>query len=328
MRLVRSFIQVVREDPRLCPGVLDDLDEIEADARVPIATAHALLRAAVTLTGDELLGVRAAAKLSIRDSGLLGYTIASSANLDEALRVGNQYMRLVSDVTRFGVVRRDGEAEVHFEYRVGSPRAAVDFMVCGMLAICAQAWPGLMSSETRLCLRHVAPRDASPYREVLPSPRLSFSAPFFGFAFPEAWLDAPSQHADRELHAVLRRSADLFVADLPPIESVTERVRSALLAQLADGLPDLAYTAKQLRMSPRTLGRRLEAEGTTFSAILDALRYDLATHYLREHDAAIQDVAARIGFSQRNGFHRAFRRWTGTTPKLYSRSHRGGALGM
>jgi AraC-like DNA-binding protein len=61
----------------------------------------------------------------------------------------------------------------------------------------------------------------------------------------------------------------------------------------------------------------LEAEGTTFSDLVDTLRRDLATRYLREPAIAIAEVAFLLGFSEASAFHRAFKRWQGTTPSAY-----------
>jgi AraC-like DNA-binding protein len=326
MRLLRPFVQMMREDPRVPARVLAQLDVVDADARIPIATAHTMLQGAVALTGDEALGLRAAAKLSLKDIGVLGYAIASAANVGEALQVGGRHLRLVNDALDFAIVRRGREAEVHFDCRVALPRPAADFVVCAMLRTWAQAWPRFMSAETRVCFLHPAPSDLEPYVQAFPSQQVQFSSSYLGFALPEAALTEPLAQADQGLHAVLRKSAELFLANLPRVESVTERVRALLITELASGHPSILHIARQLRMSPRTLGRRLETEGTTFSELLDTLRHNLATRYLREHDMAIPDIALLTGFAQTNAFHRAFRRWTGMTPNEYRRNHRGRSL--
>jgi AraC-like DNA-binding protein len=316
----------MREHPRVPARMLAQMDVTDVDARIPIATAHSLLQGAVTLTGDEAVGLRAAANLSLKDIGVLGYAMGSAANVGEALHVGGRHVRLVNDALDFAIVRRAGQAEVHFDCRVALPRAAADFMVCSMLRTLAQAWPRFMGQETQVCFTHAAPEDGAAYRRAFPGQHVHFSAHYLGFSLPEAALMEPLAQADQGLHTVLSKSAELFLANLPRVESVTERVRALLVTELASGHPGIQQMAKQLRMSPRTLGRRLEAEGTTFSELLDTLRHNLATRYLRDHDMAIPDIALLTGFAQTNAFHRAFRRWTGMTPNEYRRNHRGRAL--
>ena len=75
--------------------------------------------------------------------------------------------------------------------------------------------------------------------------------------------------------------------------------------------------ADHLRMSARTLSRRLADEGTSHKAILDELRADLARRYLEDAELAISEVAFLLGFSEPSAFHRAFKRWTGQTPSQF-----------
>ena len=90
--------------------------------------------------------------------------------------------------------------------------------------------------------------------------------------------------------------------------------------ELIDGDPTVFSVARQLRMSARTLARRLEREGTTFSALVDSLRQELALRYVTHHELAFTEIAFRLGFSHVEAFYRAFRRWTGQTPLRYRRS--------
>lgn len=78
---------------------------------------------------------------------------------------------------------------------------------------------------------------------------------------------------------------------------------------LLGSAPTVFSVAAQLRMSVRTLGRRLEAEGTTFSVVLDHLRRELALRYVAGKTMAITEIAFRLGFSHVEAFYRAFKQW-------------------
>jgi AraC-like DNA-binding protein len=84
----------------------------------------------------------------------------------------------------------------------------------------------------------------------------------------------------------------------------------------------LDETARALGLSSRTLKRRLADEGTDFSTILDDQRRQRALLLLRSADLSVEDVAARVGYSDVANFTRAFRRWAGTTPTAYRRARR------
>jgi AraC-like DNA-binding protein len=72
--------------------------------------------------------------------------------------------------------------------------------------------------------------------------------------------------------------------------------------------------APRLHMSPRTLHRRLEEEGTSFRQVLTEVRRELAARHLSERRLAIGEIAFLLGFSEPSAFHRAFKRWTGHGP--------------
>ena len=94
------------------------------------------------------------------------------------------------------------------------------------------------------------------------------------------------------------------------------RVRDILRAALPE-LPDLDGVARQLNLSPRTLHRRLEEEGSSFRAIKDALRRDLALSRLTKTSQPLGQIAADLGFADPSAFFRAFVSWTGTSPSQY-----------
>jgi AraC-like DNA-binding protein len=151
---------------------------------------------------------------------------------------------------------------------------------------------------------------------------LRFDAAFNGFAFNTQYLSEPVISADPKQHTLIRQHADALIASLPRAQSVTERVRELLAKELAGGDPNLNNVAEQIPMGARTLGRRLEAEGTTFKDLLDDLRKRSALSYVASSQLPLSEIAFLLGFSQTAAFHRAFKRWTNLTPLEYRRSHR------
>jgi AraC-like DNA-binding protein len=94
-------------------------------------------------------------------------------------------------------------------------------------------------------------------------------------------------------------------------------VQHLVATDLSTAAPSATAAARKLHMSRRTLQRLLQDEGTTFTALVDGVRHQLATRYLCEPAIAIAEVAFLLGFSEASAFHRAFKRWEGRTPSAY-----------
>jgi AraC-like DNA-binding protein len=95
---------------------------------------------------------------------------------------------------------------------------------------------------------------------------------------------------------------------------MSDRVRGIATLLLRDGEPSASTTASRMKMSVRTLNRALAAEGTSYRAILDQLRHELACRHLVDSRLSICEIAFLLGFSDMSAFYRAFKRWTGRTP--------------
>ena len=94
----------------------------------------------------------------------------------------------------------------------------------------------------------------------------------------------------------------------------TRRVREALMLELRGGEPTIERIAKKLAVTPRTLQRRLQDEGSSFQGVLDAVRADLAQRYLTDNRLGVSEVAFLLGYADASAFARAFRRWYGKAP--------------
>src|SRR6185295_12787423 len=164
--------------------------------------------------------------------------------------------------------------------------------------------------------QHDAPRDISEHSQLFRCP-VEFGAPSNKLTFPSSFLSLPIAKADASLCALLDRHAEELLAKFPPQHSLVDQVRSIITAELRGGDPSLEHVADKLSLTPRTLQRKLQDLGTSHNEMLDQMRRQLAMRYLREREMAICEVAYLLGFSESSSFHRAFKRWTGVTPKEF-----------
>lgn len=99
--------------------------------------------------------------------------------------------------------------------------------------------------------------------------------------------------------------------------STVDRVRAALIENLAAGEVSMEQIAKKLAMSKRTLQRRLTEEAETFQSVLRSVRTELADHYLNRSPLSLSEISFLLGFEEPNSFIRAYKTWTGMSPGQY-----------
>ncbi|MER7350226.1 AraC family transcriptional regulator [Streptomyces aurantiacus] len=165
---------------------------------------------------------------------------------------------------------------------------------------------------------HPPPPHKDEYELLFGCP-VRFGAERTGAGLDPHWLRAPLVRDEDALAAMLRRAPFDLLSRREYGTTVAEQVRRALAVALRSSprLPSLGEIAARLAMSPATLRRRLAQESTSYQRLKDAVRRDAAIAGLAEGREPIAQLAARLGFSEDTAFHRAFRRWTGTTPGAY-----------
>ncbi|MBT2387229.1 AraC family transcriptional regulator [Streptomyces sp. ISL-11] len=167
---------------------------------------------------------------------------------------------------------------------------------------------------------HPAPSYADEYGRLFGCP-VRFGARRTGAGFDARWLAAPVVQDEADLAELLRGAPAGLLARREYGTTVAEQVRRSLVRALREGraarLPEVTQLADRLAVSPATLRRRLHEEGTSYRRLRDQVRREAAVSSLMEGREPIAELAARLGFSEDTAFHRAFRRWTGTTPGAY-----------
>jgi AraC-like DNA-binding protein len=134
-------------------------------------------------------------------------------------------------------------------------------------------------------------------------------------AFPIELLDQPVASANRLLFKLLGGYLDRVKATTRT--TLVERVHDYVRGSLPSGSSSIERCAQKLGISVRTLQAKLSDSDVKFSDILEQQRINLAKTYLEYEQLSLDDIAANLGYSEQSSFGRAFKRWTGTSPKLY-----------
>ena len=311
------FARLLARDPRVPNELLAPLNAIDPEERFPIDVVHELLAGAIHITGDPDLGLKAAREIVPGEYGVMEYAARSAATWREACESVGRYMHLLNDALRFSLHVDGAKVFIELDSRVCFPRASADFQSASLHLGGSYLWYDGFSPEYEVWFTHPKPADTREYERTFEGGTLYFGAPSNGFVCSSKYLDLRLQSADPHLHALIRKQAEMMLAELPSTHNITERVRDLLVQSMAGGTPSLTHVARRVSMSERTLTRHLEAEGTSFKALLDDLRQRMAMRYVRQAELCLSEIAFLLGFSQVSAFHRAFRRWTGQTPNEF-----------
>jgi len=129
-----------------------------------------------------------------------------------------------------------------------------------------------------------------------------------------ALLDAPLPQADAQVAQMLHEYARERLAALSARTELGQALRAWIAAQLHAHLPTRAQAARGLGLTERTLARRLQAQGLSFSGLLDEARREAALQALAHTQRPLAEIGQALGYAEPSVFNRAVRRWTGSTP--------------
>ncbi|MGE5468634.1 MAG: AraC family transcriptional regulator [Ignavibacteria bacterium] len=307
------------EHAGIATSMLDD-----GDARVPVARYAALYRLINERLDDEGFGLFSR-PLRRGTFEFLCRGALSAATLEAALERIARFLRVVLDDMEVEIQRTRDTAVIVISQEqplpVGEPGRVFAFEWLLRMIHGVAAW--LVARP--LALSEVAfpyppPPHAAEYEFVF-APRCTFDAQRLEARFPAAALDLPVRRDEAALAAFLADAPASITTLYRRDRAVAQRVRDALRAALP-GTRTLPQIAAALFLSPRTLHRRLEDEGTSLQAIRDALRRDLAGEWLTKTRRPIGQIAAALGFADGSSFYRAFTAWTGRSPRDYRRHAR------
>ena len=300
---------------------LDHLRLSDPLARFPYSSVARLWRLATEACADPAFGLTVAGYWHPTTLYALGYAWLASKNLDEAFTCATRYTRIVNTAAS-GVIRIESTAESyrvildasHVKLDQPPVDATADAAAAMLVHMCRAAY-GEQFDPLRVTLQHAQTGPVERYREVFRCP--------VSFAQSEnaIWLDPdvvkePLATANPELVRINDQVVTDYLARLDRGDIVM-RVRSKLIEHLPGGGRDEGEIAAELHLSRRSLQRKLQTAGVSFSQLLESTRRELGRDYVRDSQHSINEIAYLLGFSEPANFSRAFRRWYGKSPSEY-----------
>ncbi|MFC5695945.1 AraC family transcriptional regulator [Pseudomonas sp. GCM10022186] len=309
---------------RPCLAAVGLSEEVLArpDAKIPLRQYNELLEVAAE-RNDPFLGLRLGLGLlgvPLKTSlmGGVGHLVRSAADVRTMLECTNRYLVVHAQANELTWRLQGGCLEI--AYRLTDPsvlhrRQDAEFAI-GTLYARLREYTAGKYAPLRVEFEHPQPADISLHAEVFQCP-LKFGQPANVIVWPGEMLDEPLVTADLRL----------FQALLPGLEEerrrrladtdLTTRIGLVIEANLASGRVGLDQVATELCMSKRTLQRRLQELDLEFAELVEEIRQALAIELVRQSQRSLTEIAQQLGYNEASSFTRAFRRWTGLSPREF-----------
>ena len=289
----------------------------DSTARVPAAKVDELMWQARQQSGDDAFVFSLATNLHPSFMGALGYAWLTSATLRKAFTRLQRYVQMINDQTRieltdsgdeFHIVLISEEQECRDAALRERQRLATTLRLCRMNA-------GDNFAPSRIQFQQSTPSNLEACQDYFRC-ELEFAAGSTRVVLPAIEADRDLPGYDPHLVQHFENMIIGYLADQQKLDTVG-RVRASILEQLPTGDVSLDSVAATLAMSPRSLTRKLAEEGLAFKILLADIRRDLAEKYIADRTLTITEISFLLGFSETSSFSRAFKGWTGQSPRTH-----------
>ncbi|MGI9331006.1 MAG: AraC family transcriptional regulator [Gammaproteobacteria bacterium] len=288
-------------------------------ARYPWPNLRKLWEAATRFSGDPCFGLQAGKRARVSSYHAIGFSWVSSASLREALERLCRYRRVLSTIDIEVLLEEEEPDLLTLSLRFPDPdlmpgAANVDAFLCGMTRLMQAATRPDFFPEV-VMIPHDDQGLRQRYIDTL-GPGVQFDSSRAGFSLRMADAEAHLPGDNPELANANDQVAERYLASLDP-ERVASAVREILVEIMPSGTVRQDDVAQRMNRSLSTLQRQLSAEGISFQKLRDETRRRLAEEYIRAQEMSLSQIAYLLGFSDQSNFSRAFKRWTGLSPREY-----------
>ncbi|KAF1045414.1 AraC family transcriptional regulator [Xylophilus sp.] len=296
----------------ITPGQISDVSVLTS-----VRQYAAVCGNAVALSADPATPFKTGSRLHLAAYGMYGYALMSCLSLRDYFRLGVKYHRLATPTLMIEWAEYPDRSVWTFPDALATnlPHDVRQFLLEQQYT---QHVTHLQDVAGRNCppiqarFAYPAPPHAAIYPEYLGCP-CEFDAEQCELIYDSAILGFRPQLAHRHSAALLQATCDRLIGQTKTSSGASGEVYQVLMRKPGE-FPDMETVAAVLKMTGRTLRRRLDAEGTSFLAIVDDVRCSLASEYLKTTQMSTEDVAMLVGFSDTANFRRALKRWTGKGP--------------
>jgi AraC-like DNA-binding protein len=293
--------------------------------RVPLATLNKAWHSAEQITQDPIIGLHVGERIHPHDYGLLGQIIMNCNNLAEALESILSVEFIINNIFVSEVIIENSCAinRIHSQqYAAENIRHIIEQDIAALINIglfVMNKEYGEHNRPLEIHFRHKPAADIEEYERILKT-KVLFEQEYNQAIFPLAILESRIYNPNSRVAELLNVELHQLLHNVENQDALTLRLWRYFQVQKVSFTADIESIAQQFNITPRTLQRRLQQEGTSFQEELKFFRTQQAKLLLGNKRLTICEVAFQMGFNDNSAFHKAFKRWTGLTPKDYQTS--------
>jgi len=287
------------------------------DTRIPIETYLRIQDEAAVFVNDPYFGLHVGEYAEAGSWSILGYMMMNCRNVGEAFEKSVRYSRIIGNLIEVRIERKLNKSRLIFFTSPQAPELSRHCLDTSFsTTICMmQNFTGVDMHPLEVTFSYAEPPSRSEYERIFQCPIL-FGQKENSFTVATSVFDTLILMANPSLLQHFERYAQEFLAELDRRNEHTGVVTRIILAHLDDEALSIEKVAKEMSISVRTLQKRLEGEGVIFSDLLREIRQKLAQQYLREN-YSVEQITYLLGFSEPSAFRKAFKKWSGVTPREY-----------
>lgn len=297
------------------------LDAVQINDPNTLTSIHQYIDACdnvVRAAADASTAFQVGSRMHLSAYGMYGYALMCSLNLRDFFDFGVKYHVLATPTLHISWREEKDVAIWEFSdvYSYLMSARTREFLIRQQMAQHVTHLQDAAGQECRPVKAFFAfptPHDSAMYERFLGC-ECVFESPATELHYPVAILALAPQLANRLTRKMLQETCDRLIGKTKTSSGIAGEVYQLMMLTPSQ-FPTMEQIAKQMRFTTRTLRRKLVAEDTDYVTILDDIRSSLAIEYLQSTKMSTEDIAAKIGFSDSTNFRRAFKRWTGKTPR-------------
>ena len=297
---------------------IDHIPSNDPLERLTTAQVAALFHEAVKLTGNPAIGLTVARFMHPSTLHALGYSLLASSTLRDCCERLVNYFRLASEQGDIRISEEDDRFCI-----------SIHALAEGVAFETIDAWHAFLVRLFRLLYkpdfaptavslaRPCPPGYEAQYEKSFHAP-VTFDALYCEICLDRAAVDDPLMGGNREIAHQNDRIIEDYMAAMDKADIIA-RVKKIIIQTLSSGNCNKQRVANEMAMSPSALQQKLAQRNSSFQDLLNQVRQSLALAYMEQARVSITEMSFMLGFADTSSFTRAFRRWTGKSPRDYRR---------